>query len=152
MIELTYGDYTIIKEKKYYTLVESFSPNGDSKIVKINIDGKTRLVDKRVRTDGYTERYAIKVLCTYDERAILRKMLFGLESAIICRPITLSIFNESSRVKIVSVVNSDEGSFYSEASIIEGLDVDVNPSDYGFSNENKILYEIDILLINISPN
>jgi len=146
MIDIQYGDRHIQKEKESYTLIESRQTIGGSDIAYKNVDGETHIQDVRVRRDGYVDRYALKLLCSYDERKILRDILTGKNKTKRCRTATLTISDEGDRNTLVNVIAGDSG-FYSEASTVENLDtIKGHPSQYGF-NEEDILYEIDILLV-----
>ena len=146
MIDIEYNGHHIQKEKESYTLIDDRLTIGGSNIAYKNVDGETTIQNVRVRTDGYIDRYALKLLCSYTERKVLRDLLTGKNKIRKCRTATLTISDESERNTMVNVVAGDSG-FYSEVNIIENIDViKGHPSQYGF-NENDILYEIDILLI-----
>ena len=148
MIDIEFGDYHIQKEKESYTLVEDRLSIGGSNIAYKNVDGRTHIQDVRIRRDGFIDRYALKLLCSYDEREILRNIVFGKNKTKRCNGATLTISQEGERNTMVKVVAGDTG-FYNEANVIEGIDVIKNhPSQYGY-NEEDILYEIDVLFIKV---
>jgi hypothetical protein len=146
MIDIVYNENHIQKEKESYELADDRLILGGSNTAFKNVDGETYIQDKKIRTDGYVDRYAIRMLCSYAERNTLRKMLTGKGKMKRCNLATLTISDEGDRNTMVKVVGGDSD-FYSEVNIIEGIDVIKNhPSEYGY-NEHDILYEIDILLI-----
>jgi len=146
MIDIEYNGNHIQKEKDSYTLIDDRLTIGGSDTAYKNVDGETYIQDVRVRTDGYVDRYALKLLCSYTERKTLRAILTGKSKMKRCRSATMTISDEGERNTMANVIAGDTG-FYSETNIIEGVDViKGHPSQYGY-NEEDILYEIDILLI-----
>ena len=151
MIDIEFGDYHIQKDKESYTFVDDIETVGDSNIAYKLVDGEAIIQDKRVRNDGYVERYAFSMLCTYDERAIIRKMVLGKDKNKRCNAITLTISDEGVRNTMVKVV-SGNSSFYEERNIIENVDAINNTlseiESQGYSNED-VLYELFVLFVKV---
>ena len=146
MIDIEFESFHIQKEKESYELTDDRIFIGESMLAYKNVDGETYIQDNKIRKDGYIDRYALRLLVSYAERKVLRKIMFGFNKARRCSPATLTITDEGDRNTMVNVVSGDS-SFYSENAVVENIDnIENHPSQYNY-NEDDILYEIYILLI-----
>jgi|AntAceMinimDraft_18_1070375.scaffolds.fasta_scaffold05912_2 hypothetical protein len=146
MIDIEFESFHIQKEKESYELTDDRIFIGESMLAYKNVDGETYIQDNKIRKDGYIDRYALRLLVSYAERKVLRKIMFGFNKARRCNPATLTITDEGDRNTMVNVVSGDS-SFYSENAVVENIDnIENHPSQYNY-NEDDILYEIYILLI-----
>lgn len=146
MIDIEFESFHIQKEKESYELTDDRIFIGESMLAYKNVDGETYIQDNKIRKDGYIDRYALRLLVSYAERKVLRKIMFGFNKARRCNPATLTITDEGDRNTMVNVVSGDS-SFYSENAVVENIDnIENHPSQYNY-NEDDILYEIHILLI-----
>jgi len=148
MIDIEFGTLHIQKEKGSYALIDKREILGDGNIAFKMVNGETYMQNKRVRDDGYIDTYSILLLCSYDERAILQKMLTGTDKVSKCNSAILSISEENKRTTMVRVVGSNSG-FYNEENIIESVDVansSTHPSQFDY-NEEDLLYEIMVMFV-----
>lgn len=146
MIDIEFGNYHIQKEKESYEFEDEVRTVGDSNIAYKNVDGETVIQNVRVRRDGYVKLFALKLLCSYTEREVLRKICLGRNKTSRRNSATLTISGEGDRNTMVKVVSADS-EVYEERNIIEGIDVIKNhPSQYG-NNTEDILYEIYVVFV-----